>query len=295
MAKKEFNVKLYGILSIIFVALILGLLTVRTFITRYNAFDPGKTASAYVSTIVETGDGYGAYKISLLSKNSKFGDYIRNNFIYPEIYENYEPGSSTKGLKGLNDESLKGEKTKNDNGALEGELIDSMYPYYKSLIEANNGWDYYDIIFKSYISRLKEQRKEIFGDDYFDDETFFTCIESNIKTYGEELTGTEDVTDKNTGVQISSASVGEYQKKYGDDYRFTVEIKESKDTDVIADTALYDISPDSIKGEKEMILTVRCGEETVIDEIKVYAVKIGHSWFIDNINTDTGILYNFYK
>ena len=62
MEKKEFNYKLYGILSILVVALILSVLTVRTFVTRYNAFSPEKNAVAYVDTIVESGDGYNAFK-----------------------------------------------------------------------------------------------------------------------------------------------------------------------------------------------------------------------------------------
>ncbi|MBR6005578.1 MAG: hypothetical protein IK063_05045, partial [Clostridia bacterium] len=79
-------------------------------------------------TIAQTGDGYNAYKDTLLSKNMKFGDYIRQNYINPVIYENYKPGDSTKGLKGLNDDSLKGEKTLNDNGELEGRVIDECIP-----------------------------------------------------------------------------------------------------------------------------------------------------------------------
>ena len=295
MEKKEFNYKLYGILSVLVVALILSILTVRTFVTRYNAFSPEKTAVAYVDTIVESGDGYNAFKNSLLSKNSKFGDFIRVNYIYPEIYEGYKPGDSTKGLKGLNDESLKNEKSLNDNGSLEGKLINTMYPYFKELIEKNGGWDNYDIIFKSYISKLKETRNAVFGDNYFDDETFFTCIESNITTYGEELTGTEDEFDKNTGVQLKTASTGAYQVAYGDNYRFDIEVKSEEKSEIIADAEKYGIDADSIKEEKAITLQIKCGDTPCVEEIKVCVVKIGNSWFVDNLNTDTSFLYTFYK
>ncbi len=296
MEKKEFNVKAYGIIVIIVMTAVLSLLTVRTFVTRYNAFDPEKVATAYVDTIVQTGDGYNAFKNSLLSKNSKFGDFIRQNYIYPAIYDSYKPGESTKGLKGLNDEELKGEKTKSDNGSLEGKLIEKMYPYFLQLIESNSGWDNYDYIFTSYINELKTQRRVIFGDSFFDDETFFTCIESNIKTYGDSLTGTEDVFDKNTNVQTSFASVGAYEEKYGDDYKLTVSVKECKNTDIIEGYAKeYNIEDGCIKEEKIVTLKVECDGKTVADDIQVYVVKIGRSWFVDNLATNTSILYTFYK
>ena len=296
MEKKEFNIKVYGIIVIIVMAVVLSLLTVRTFVTRYNAFDPEKVATAYVDTIVQTGDGYNAFKNSLLSKNSKFGDFIRQNYIYPEVYENYKPGNSTKGLKGLNDDELKGEKTINDNGALEGKLIEKMYPYFLQLIESSGGWDNYDYIFTSYVNELKTQRKVIFGDSFFDDETFFTCIESNIKTYGESLTGTEDVFDKNTNVQTSFASTGAYEEKYGEDYKLSVSVKDLKDTDIIEGYAEeYNIEDGSIKEEKIVTLQVKCGDVVVADDVEIYVVKIGKSWFVDNLASDTSILYSFYK
>ncbi|MBR4766846.1 MAG: hypothetical protein IK085_08800, partial [Clostridia bacterium] len=100
--KKGLNLKLYGIFAILVTAAILGALTFFTYTSRYTAFDPEKMAVAFVDTIAQTGDGYNAYKDTLLSKDMKFGDYIRQNYINPVIYENYKPGDSTKGLKGLN-------------------------------------------------------------------------------------------------------------------------------------------------------------------------------------------------
>ena len=293
MAKKEkeFNLKLYGISAIIIVAAVLALLTVVTFVSRYTAFKPDKIARAYVSTIVESGDGYNAYKNSLLSKDMKYGDFIRVNYIYPEIYEDYEIGGSTKGLKGLNDSSLMNDYSKRDDGSLEGKLIDEMYPVFVSLLESNGGWDSYDVIFKAYITELKAKRQEVFGDTYFDDETFFTCLEANVSAYGDSLTGTQDEFDKNTGVQTSFASQGVYQTKYGDDYKFTYEIAGLEDRGLPEGGAFADI----IKDSKTVTVSVIVNGDTEVASVKVPVVKIGSSWYVDNSSCDTSSLYSFYK
>ena len=278
--KKGLNLKLYGVFAIIVVAVILGALTVFTFTARYTAFDPEKTAVAYIDTIVQTGDGYNACKNTLLSKDMKFGDFIRQNYINPVIYENYKPGDSTKGLKGLNDESLKGEKTLNDNGELEGKVIDTMYPFFVNLIESNGGFDAYDAIFTQYISELQKVRKDVFGDTYFDDSAFFTAFEANLATYGESLTGTQDEYDKNTGVQTKVASVGAYQEKFGEDYK--IEVVSAGKTE---------------NGENKctVSVTVNVNGEAEVENLPVTLVKIGRSWYVDNTACDTAVLYNFYK
>jgi hypothetical protein len=50
-----------------------------------------------------------------------------------------------------------GEKTKTDDGTLAGQVIDTMYPYYVKLIENNNGWDNYDVIFTEYFKKHNTQ------------------------------------------------------------------------------------------------------------------------------------------
>ncbi|MBR5113133.1 MAG: hypothetical protein IK097_06885, partial [Clostridia bacterium] len=72
--KKEFNTKLYGIFAIIIVAAALVALTLFAYTSRYTALSPEKTARLFVDTIVQSGDGYNAYKNSLLSYEGKFGD-----------------------------------------------------------------------------------------------------------------------------------------------------------------------------------------------------------------------------
>jgi hypothetical protein len=291
--KKEFNTKIYGIFAIIIVAAALVALTLFAYTSRYTALSPEKTARLYVDTIVQSGDGYSAYKNSLLSYEGKFGDFIRKNYIYPEIYENYKPGDSTKGLKGLNDKELKGEKTLNDDGSLQGKVTERMYGCFLDLVRENNGFDNYDAIFKAYISELKKVRKEIFEDDYFDDEAFFTAFEANLSKYGESLTGCEDEFDKNTGVQIKEAVKGVYQTAFGDEYEIKTEIVSVKDAD-IPDTSEYGIDA-GIDEAKTVTLKVTAANTTVIDGIDITVVRIGHSWYVANKSCDTSALYKFYN
>ena len=287
--KKEFNTKIYGIFAIIIVAVALIALTFYAYTSRYTALDPQKTAQIYVDTIVQSGDGYNAYKNSLLSYESKFGDFIRKNYIYPEIYENYKPGDSVKGLKGLNNKELKGEKTLNDDGSLQGKVTDRMYGCFVDLVRDNNGFDNYDIIFKSYISELKKVRKEVFEDNYFDDEAFFKAFEANLSKYGESLTGCEDEFDKNTGVQTKNAVTGIYQMAYGEDYEIRTEVISSKDAQ-IPDIAEYGIDAE-IAEAKTVTLKVSTNNTTVIDNIDITVVRIGHSWYVANKSCDTSVLY----
>ena len=74
--KKGFNAALYAVVAGIVVAVALVLITIFAFTTRYTGFSNEKVAQAYVDTIVQTGDGYNAYKNTLVSKNQKFGKFV---------------------------------------------------------------------------------------------------------------------------------------------------------------------------------------------------------------------------
>lgn len=305
MAKKEksFNLKLYAVIAFCAVAAALVLIVMLTFKSKYIAYHPEEVARSYVDTVVQTGDGYNAYKNALVSKNSKYGDFIRVNYIYPILYSEagYQPGDDIKELKGLNDESHMGEKSKNDDGALQGQVIDTMYPYYVELVQ--NGWDDYDTIFTKYFARLCEVRKEVFGDDYMTDEIMFTALESNVATYGDTLTGTEDAFDENTGDQISFKSTGAYQTAYGEDYKFTTSVKGENEiapdaykAGLDAETlAVCGISAEDITDVKSFAVEVKTEDGATVAETTVIVVKIENSWYVDNTATDTTALYNFYK
>ncbi len=290
---KEFNFKLYAVIVFFGVLAALIAIVYTTFVSRYTAFHPEEVAKTYVDTVVQTGDGYNAYKNSLLSKSRKYGDFIREYYMYPLI----EKGAKD-GVEGFNDDSYKGEKTLNDDGSLQGQLIDTMYPYYDELVTVN-GWDNYDLIFTSYFEKLVAERKAIFGDDYMSDEVMFTALEANVRTYGEKLTGTEDVFDENTGMQTSFKTEGAYEKAFGEDYRILTEVIDETDLDLeiylsqVNEKALesYKIAKEDITAVKELAVKVSCGEK--VTEVTVVVVQIGRSWYVDSAKTATSALYSF--
>ena len=305
MAKKEkvFPVKLYALVAFLLVAALLAVIVTVTFQTKYTGYHPDEVARVYADTVVQTGNGYNAYKNALPSVNSKYGDFIREQYMYPVIYREagYKPGDKTDDLKGFNDKSYMGEKSKTDNGALQGQVVDTMYPYFTELIA--NGWDDYDSIFTKYFAKLTEVRKEVFGDDYMTDEIMFTALEGNVETYGKSLTGTKDVFDENSGEQLEFKSVGAYQTAYGEAYKFTTVVKAENEialdaykASVDADTfAVYGISADEITAAKSHTVAVQTEDGKTVAEVAVVVVKIGSTWYVDNTATDTAPLYQFYK
>lgn len=300
--KKEFNTKIYAIIAFFLVGALLATITVTAYKSRYNGFSAEKTAVAFVQGITETGDGYNAYKNTVVSKNYKYGDFIREYYMYPVIYAecDYKPGDDRDSLKGFNDDSFKGEKTLNDNGTLSGQVIDTMYDYYVSLMEKYSGWDNYDAVFTDYFKELVKVREEVFGDKYMTDEIMFTALEANVKTYGDSLTGTEDVFDSNTGVQTSVKSTGAYEKAFGEGYKFTYEVKSTEDfkdvnyndngTVIAEKLEAYKIGINDISEAKTVTVDVNVNGETVATQ-KVTVVKIKSTWYVDNITTDTTSLY----
>lgn len=307
MEKKEkgFNLKLYATAAFFAVLAALVLITVFTFKAKYTAYHPEEVARNYVDTIAQTGDGYNAYKNALISKSQKYGDFIRAYYMNPVIYRDtaYKPGDDIKkcGYKGYNEESYMGEKSKNDDGSLQGQVIDTMYDYYVEL--AANGWDDYDTIFTSYFAKLTEVRKAVFGDDYMTDEIMFTVLEGNVMKYGQSLTGTEDEFDKNTGNQTSFKSIGAYQTAYGEDYKFTTAVKAEKEMDLAAyksalsaeTLATYGVQTADIGAVKCYTVTVSTEDGKAVAEADVVVAQIKNSWYVDNTATDTSSLYGFYK
>lgn len=305
MANKEkgFNQKLYAVVAFFAVLAVLVLITATTFKSKYTAYHPEEVARTFADTVVQTGDGYNAYKNALVSKSQKYGDFIREQYMYPVIYREsgYKPGDNLKKLKGFNDDAYIGEKTKNDDGTLQGEVIDTMYDYYVELVA--NGWDDYDTIFTKYFERLVEVRKAVFGDDYMTDEIMFTALEGNVLTYGQSLTGTQDEFDKNTGKQTSVKSIGAYQTAYGEDYKFTTAVKAERDVDLAVYKAqfpaevmaTYGVQAEDIVAAKMYTVAVSTADNTEVTSADITVVQIKNSWYVDNTVTDTAALYSFYK
>lgn len=301
--KKGLNLKVYAAVVFFLIAGILATVTVVTYKNRYNGFSPEKTAVAFTQSIVETGDGYNAYKNTIVSKNYKYGDFIREYYMYPVIYaeSGYKPGDDRNALKGFNDDSFKGEKTLNDDGTLSGKVIETMYDYYVSLMEKYNGWDNYDAVFTDYFNKLCKVREDVFGDKYMTDEIMFTALESNVRTYGESLTGTEDKYDSNTGIQTSVKMTGAYEKTFGEGYKFSYEVtsvKSLEDLSVYKDNTSdygkklesYKIGAGDITEAETVTVTVKANGETVATQV-INVVKINSTWYVDNLTADTSALY----
>jgi hypothetical protein len=288
------------IIAIFLVLVIVISVFAINFKNKYNGSDPEEVAVNFVSTIVERGDGYNAYQNTLVRKNCKYSDFIRQNFMYPIIYveSNYQIGMDTHNLKGLDDKSYMGEKTKNDDGTLETEVINRMYPIYVQLIKNYDGWDKYNTFYTIYFSELVNIREEIFGDKYLTDDFMFTVLEANVKSYGDELAGFEESASKN---EITTPGI--YEIKYGEDYAFTYEITETTDIELEEyqthvdeySFKTYGISVEDIDEVKAIRMQIKVGEETVVEEQKVLVVKIDGQWYVDNTNTNTTALYTFYK
>lgn len=301
--KKEFNLKIYAAVVFFVIAGLLATITVATYKSRYNGFSPEKTATAFVQSIVETGDGYNAYKNTIVSKNYKYGDFIREYYMYPVIYaeSGYKPGDDLDGLKGYNDDSFKGDKTLHDDGTLSGQVIDTMYDYYAQLMFKHKGWDNYDGFFTDYFNELVRVRESVFGDKYMTDEIMFTALEANVLTYGESLTGTDEEFDENTGVQLSKETTGAYQTAFGEDYKFTYKVVKIDD---INDTAYYNsaespftdyatsykIDTDDITESKLVTIDILVNGKTINTQY-IRVVKINETWYVDNTSATTAELY----
>lgn len=302
--KKGFNYKLYAIIAFFVVAAILAVTTAFAFQQKYIAFDPEKTALNYADTIIQRGDGYNAYAYTISAKSEKYGDFIRIYYMYPLIYPGYEPGMSDDEFKaikenGYDNEKYQSETTLNDDGSLAGQLADTMYPYYVELVKTY-GWDDYDSIYKNYFSRLVQERKAIFGDDFINDEVMFTAFESNVSTYGNAVTGTEMVLGEDEKTVIQEKTTGLYQEKYGEDYKIKSSVVNAAPIDDLdsykaaLDPAVletYGITADDISAAQEVTVQGALEDGTVIASLDVYVVQIGNTWYVDNTTTVTNDFY----
>jgi len=304
MAKesKKFNYGLYAVATFVAVTAVLVIITAFTFKAKYMAFYPDRVAVNYTDSIMQNGDGYNAYKYTLASKSAKYGDFIRQQYMYPLIYPNYTPGDEvTDEMKknGLSADERKSDVTLKDDGTLSGKLADTMYPVYAGLMQ-NGGWDDYDTVYKTYFAKLIEARKEIFGDEYMSDEVMFTALEANVKVYGNSLTGTEQELAPDEKTVIQEKTTGLYQTKFGEDYKITSTVANSKaveDLDAYkaaldaAKLETYGITADDISAAEQVEVQCALEDGTVIVNQTVYTVKIGSTWYVDNLTTNTSAVY----
>ncbi len=315
--KKGFRAGLYAVIVGVILAVVLTAMTIFAFTTRYTGFKPDKVARQYVDTIVQTGDGYNAYKNTLVSKNQKYGNFIVNAYMAPYVNDG---------------EDVKQADFVGTGSAEEQEAIDkvynTMYDYYVDLVK-NIGWDDYDTFFNSYFSKLKEIRHGVYGDDYLDTEYMFGALEANVDTYGESLTGAEETLADDGKTVVKEAFDGKYAELFGKDYKLTAEVTECKELNHdesvayiqeyaarITDVATLDANElsesgltddEAKKNMTEAFAKLDCSElisnvaeatvevkdqngKTVATQ-KVYVVKIDSGWYVDNTNIDTSGLY----
>lgn len=325
--KKGFNFKLYAILVITVLSAIIILLTVFTFRSKYIAYSPEKVAVSFVGGIAQNGDGYNAFKQTLVSKNQKYGDFITNAYMLPYINED---AAKAEFVGTGSDEEIK----RSD------ELYGRMYDYFLTLI-SGKGFDDFDAFFTAYFEKLAETRKEIYGDDYMDKDFMFSVLESNVDTYGKSLTGSNEVLAADGKTVLAEATKGFYQEKYGDDYKFNVEavVTETLDESAVKEyVSAYKerIAPLAEGGEeragkfgfiaeqderffkmigafskldcseqitdvKKLAVNVATEKEEEVEtdskqletiaSIELYVVKIGSSWYVDQSNVNTAELY----
>lgn len=301
---KKFNYGLYAVSVFIVVAAVLVLITSLTFRSKYVAFDNEKVAVNFVDTVAQKGDGYNAYKFTLASKSEKYGDFVRQQFMYPIIYPGYEVGMDKDAFKelkknGLDTDAHKSDATKNDDGSLAGDVAEKMYGYYAELMQ-NGGWDDYSKVYTSYFNKLVEVRKEVFGDDYMSDEVMFTALEANVAAYGNSLTGTEKMLAADEKTVIQEESTGAYQTAFGKDYKFTTTVKNVEDVadldaykSALSKEALdtYGVSADDITAASKVFVSVSLEDGQEVAVCEVSEVKIGSKWYVDNLSTNTADLY----
>lgn len=331
--KKGFRAGAYAVFAGIIVAVILVVLTIFAFTTRYTAFSPEKVAVAYTDGIVQTGDGYNAYKQTLVSKNQKFGNFVIDAYMTPYINDG----------KDVKQNEVIGSGTEEETKLLDS-IYATMYDYYVELVNTV-GFDNYDAIFSSYFAKLKQVRVEVLGDDYMSTDFMFGVFEANVDEYGKSLTGCdrEFASDKKTITQ--EQTIGKYQEMFGEMqkvevnalvdgkmkaveeelpvYKFTTSVVESRalegdelntyladyKTRADSNAPSYPKSIDADKKAKmeeaqakincadaitevtECNLEVKTQDDKVVATQRVYVVRIGNSWYVDQTNVDTSALY----
>lgn len=316
--KKEFRTGLYAIIVCIALAVILSVMTIYAFVTRYNAYSPEKVAINFVDTIVQTGDGYDAYKITLVSQNKKlkYGDFLRRGYMVCFVNDG----------DGVKQADFVGTGNAEEQKAKDG-VYNTMYDCYVGLLQ-KYGWDDYDSMYMDYFAKLKEVRKELYGDDYMDTEYMFGVLEANVAKYGESLTGTERKLASDNKTVIQEETVGRYQEMFGKDYKLTVRIASSEklsadevrayaegykarvneiigtatarteefklDSEATENmlTAFKKLDcSDSISEVEKLSVEVVDGEGKQVVSLDIYVVAIKGVWYVDNTNTDTSALY----
>ena len=265
--KKGFRAGLYAVIVGICMAVILSLLTIYAFVTRYTAYSPEKVAVSFVDTIVQTGDGYNAYKNTLVSQNKKikYGDFIRRGYMVCFVNEKDENGED------IPQADFVGTGSEEEQKAID-EVYNTMYDYYVELLK-NVGWDDYDSFYMNYFSKLREVRKQVYGDDFMNMEYMFGALEANVAAYGDYLTGTERKIASDNKTILQEETVGKYQEMFG--------VEKEVEAENVIDGKKQTVTEKQLKYK----LTTQFISATELepDEVKVYAE--GYSNRVKNMSS----------
>ncbi len=292
--------------KVVLIIVVIAVLASAVFV-YYRVFNPKfsaeKTATEFTKQIVCLGDGYNAYKKTIICKNYEWEEFLEQYYIYPVIYldSNYEPFMDISDLKGYNDESYRDESNREKNNLPFSKFTDEQFANYLSLMMGYNGWDDYDSVLKAYFDSLKRSSKTSYNDEYITKEFMFEALEANVEDYGVYIGGKTEygIIDKKLK---KVETYGILDKKYGVDCEIEFEIEKTTDfTDITAYVSaidstkleLYKISPDEIKEAKMVTVNVVIGGK-IRKVIDVYTVKIGNEWYVDNTKTKTDVLYELF-
>ena len=164
---KKFDVT-YAIVSVIAIIVLFSVLVTAYYKNNYIMFSPEKVAEQYVENTAEN-DGYDALKYTVLIKNTKFGNFISENYMDKYIDENATAPAMTA--------EEEGEKLTL--------LLDRMYPVFTDLVDLY-GFENYDKLFSEYFAAYVPCYEEIYGNKAFTTDDMFSALEGNLGSYMDE-------------------------------------------------------------------------------------------------------------
>lgn len=224
-----------------------------------------KRALKFAETIVLEADPYGSLKFTEICADAKLDDYIRENYIYPKIYLNYEPGNDISALDGINSEEFKGKKTLEDDGTLAKEVISGMFPPYESILYVNGGMTNPETFFPEYIETLGFLRRAKFLDKYLTEKIIWDALNENAVSYKKKVLG--------DGEEKSA-----YAKAYPSGYKFSFEIEKKE------------------KGENKVTYHINLlNKDEVVAKGKIVMVKHGLKYYVSNASSNVGEFYTFFR
>lgn len=295
---KKFNLAYAVIACAAFVLIALAIIS-SYYAKTFVMFSPEKVALQYVKNTMGA-DGYDALKYTILSKDDKMGNYLREN--YMKVYVEKNKDAEAPKL------------TAEESGEKLTEILDKMYPSFVVLTNTY-GFEKYDDLFSKYFALYATEHKAIYGHDIITYDDMFAAIEGNLATYISENAYRcelaygkgEEYASKYLGKDKTITSEEEEENPYSAGYSILTEAaveKEYTDDEVnsyigsLSDSAkksysdfkidVNDISAVTVikvtcsytgEGNTELINLTNAGLASNPTELTL--VKIGSQWYVD--------------